>query len=495
MKKFLALLMTLVMAVSFVVTLSVSSSAAEEKWVEETYSLQEVLDAFGTHEAADDFTLSAEPMFGGVWTYEWFDTNSSSFAPMGVYVNRSLSNEGSNNGWANYYSPYKDCLLNQDEPANYCMFMSNGKQMHPGTGAGPVITYIAPASGTISFYAEVFPYSNAADGNLSTNGETKGNHMYLYVNDTKVWPATEEDSLMYGDTHTQEAPMKVDATAFNVNAGDRVRMVMTAHAGNKGGKGCTIASQPVVTWHTTSDGTAIGNPNGNPPTGVLSSDLKADSAKITWTAAKNAAGYNVYLDGKKVNDAPINATEYVITGLEARTMYEFTITTVTTSGRESEPTQPQSFRTKKAADTATSTTSTSTVTTPVSGEGEGSVTDSVTTDVSNVDSITDSNNDVTTESNDASEKTTSKKPTSTKKTTSTMKTTADEAGFPWWIIIVAGVVVLAAVAVVVFFVLKKKPAEEAAVEGEVAEGEAAEGEAAEEAPEASEDAPEAPTEE
>ena len=484
MKKLLALLMTLVMAVSFVVTLSVSSSAATVEWVEETYNMQNVMDAFGTHEVDDEFNLKAEALFGdGMWTYEWFDVNTGEFSPMSAYYDKAQ--EGwSNGGWGTSYVPYADAVWDNGDPACYCLISSNGKTMHPGDGAGPVISYIVPVDGVISFDASIYPYGS---GNTSDSANG-GTSVYVYQNDTRIWPATEDEAKMTYDMYTADAPKEVSVVSFNVKAGDRIRMTVTCSPGTgKGSKGTTVVKLPVVTWHSAS--VPIGNPNGNPPEGIMSKDATANSCKVVWEAAKNAAGYNIYLDGKKVNDSPVTALEYVIEGLEARTLYEFSITTVTTEGKESEKSEPQSFRTKKAATTDDDTsTSTDTGNNNVdTGEQNVVSSNDITTDPNTDDVTTDSNVSENTESNAGTKTTSNKKNTSTSKKTSSKKTTASDNGFPIWIIIViAAVVVLAAAAVVVFFVLKKKPAEEAAIEGEVAE------EAAEEA---SEDAPEAPTEE
>ena len=59
-----------------------------------------------------------------------------------------------------------------------------------------------------------------------------------------------------------------------------------------------------------------------------------DAAVFTWTAnARTLKGYNLYQDGVKINEAPINATEYAVEGLEYNMDgYDFQVSAVYDAG-------------------------------------------------------------------------------------------------------------------------------------------------------------------
>ena len=75
------------------------------------------------------------------------------------------------------------------------------------------------------------------------------------------------------------------------------------------------------------------------PTDVKASDVKKTGATITWTAStdnEEVAGYNVYVNDTKVNDALVATTEYVLTGLTAGTEYTVKVEAVDTNNNVSE---------------------------------------------------------------------------------------------------------------------------------------------------------------
>ncbi|MBO5222605.1 MAG: fibronectin type III domain-containing protein [Clostridia bacterium] len=359
MKKVLVILMTLAMVVSCFAGFAVSSSAAELEYVEESYKYVEAAEAdFGTQEIDDTGAIKGEYTLGTYWTHEWLDVASGVFYPMGAYFTAETG--AGLCSWTNSYSASVDASL-IDQAATYCNIRNNGTAMHPGNGAGSTLTFIAPATGVISFEASVFPYGS---GNTS-DSENGGDSVYLYLNDKKVWPETEEDAVMYYDTASKSDPKVASLSSFEVNAGDKVRFVITCKPGTtRAAKGCTVVDLPVVTYHSAkkADGSAlpVGNPNGEPPVNVLTTDATIEGCKVTWDAAKNAKGYNLYIAGEKVNTELVTETTYTITGLEHKTLYEVTVTTVTNNDKESEPSAPVSFRTKKDPDATITTTTTDT---------------------------------------------------------------------------------------------------------------------------------------
>ncbi len=439
MKKTLALLMSMALILSLVSGFMVSSNAAVA-YVDETYVYQEAMSdyfgnvdgltatgEYGSYESAEGFFFGEDK----VWTLEYLDQTADSdtpvFKPMTAYF--SSAPENPIQSWTNHYTP-NDAAPCEESGLTYCSVASNGKRLHPGTASGPVITFIVPAGGTISYDLTIGAYG---EGNLST-GSAGGDKLELYVNETKVWP-TGDDVVIHYDTYSDSAPYEVSFPSFKVNAGDKVRFAVTTSTGNRGSKGVNLVSLPVVTYHEAE--VSIGDPNGTPPANVVAERVSKDSTdmKVTWDAAKNAAGYNVYIKGendaefKKVNAEPIKECEYVVTGLNGKALYELQVTTIPEANpqNESSPSETQTFLTPKGNDD------------PIT---EGGVVDSVTSD------NTGNNSSDGKPANSGN----NNKPATNKP--------AEKEGFPLWLIFViaGGVVAVAAVVVVVLLVVKKKPA-------------------------------------
>ena len=78
------------------------------------------------------------------------------------------------------------------------------------------------------------------------------------------------------------------------------------------------------------------------PINVKSSEIKHTKALVTWDSVLARAaveGYNVYLDGEKVNATPVKETRYELTGLKVGTKYNVAVTAVNEEGTESEITE------------------------------------------------------------------------------------------------------------------------------------------------------------
>jgi poly(3-hydroxybutyrate) depolymerase len=69
-----------------------------------------------------------------------------------------------------------------------------------------------------------------------------------------------------------------------------------------------------------------------PPANVTVGAVTASSIALSWSAASNASGYNVYRNGSKITASPITATSYAASGLAASTSYNFQISSVGASG-------------------------------------------------------------------------------------------------------------------------------------------------------------------
>jgi hypothetical protein len=326
--------------------------------------------------------------------------------------------------------------------------------MHPGEAAGAVITYTVPASGNISYDFSIFANADTNHPNAYP-GENWGTLIYVFINDEQVYPAANDTSganrIGYHTT-SKLMPLEVSLSAINVKAGDKIRAVAVAYNGFKDATGVYFESTPTITYHSAD--VPVGNPNGTPPTDlVVDVDKKTNDSTVTWTAASDAASYNVYLkksadegDAVKVNTAPVTETTFTLTGLDAETMYEVYVTTVTSAGKESAPSDSYIFKTKKGADAGTSDNT---------DNSAGS------SDVATNDSNAGSNNAGNNNAGNNANNNNNNNANNNKK---------DSSALLWIIIAVAAAVVVAVVVVVVIVLAKKKkPALEAEAAREVAE--------------------------
>lgn len=377
MKKFLAILMTVAMMVSCMVGFALTSSAAPE-WVYESYKFEDVMDDFGTQAVAEDGSLEEELLLGEYWTYEYYDVAEEEFSGMSAYFAESLEAEGWLMGaWSDLYMPgVESAWTGNGDPTWYCAIAEGGKRFHPGTGANPVVTFTAPATGVISYSASVYPYNNY--GTAEGAPETETLYAAVYVNDELVWPEDVDDGRFTGLTASSDSPFMIDVTAFNVTEGDQVRLMLGLAPGNVnfGGAGMYLVDYPVVTYNEAE--VSIGDPNGTPPEGISTSDRTAEGCTVSWSEARNAKGYNIYIDGEKVNSELVTELTYTITGLDPSSTYEVTITTVTNDGKESPASESVPFRTakgEKKTDTSSSDTATGDTSAPAGTDAPAATTD------------------------------------------------------------------------------------------------------------------------
>lgn len=69
-----------------------------------------------------------------------------------------------------------------------------------------------------------------------------------------------------------------------------------------------------------------------PPANLAVSSVTASSIALSWSAASNATGYNVYRNGSKLTATPVTPTSYTASGLAASTSYNFQVSAVGASG-------------------------------------------------------------------------------------------------------------------------------------------------------------------
>lgn len=415
MKKTLALFMTLALMLTCITGFAFNSSAEGEtpEYVEPSYSFELAMQSFGnvdgieqnpewgSYDSEDGF------FFDDVWTFEYWDHDSQVFAPMAAYFRSNQP--GMKPSYGAFYMPYPEVGYSENG-LHWIAIWNKGKYYHPGTTGGPVVTFIVPADGTISYSAA---WSSGGNGNYAT----------LWVNDEMIFPA---DGNLENAVFNNNSPITIEVEAFKVKAGDRVRLRLTTVGGNRSGKGSTLSGQPVVTYIDSA--VSIGNPNGEPPTTVTPSRVGKDTSDtlVTWNEGLKAVSYNLYIkesgtdgDPVKVNDAPITETSYTVTGLKFNTLYQLTVTSLTKEGTESAHSEPAGVKTPKAPKDSDKTSDTSTK---------------------------DTDTSITTNTN-------------TNTNTSTVDNTNPSGGFPWWIVIVAAVVVIIVVILVLVLGKKKKPAE------------------------------------
>ncbi len=436
MKKTLALLMSMALILSVVAGFAVSANAAPLEYVNRTYAMQDYMDEFGTHHTKDNMTpdttyegayIKQEGYTFGdnTWTFEYWepseDGTTGTFKPMTAFFAEAQSG-WVHGGWTNFYTSNAESAWTKNG-MTYCSVRNNGKQLHPGDTAGVVVTYIVPADGVISYDLSIMLYGGE---NRSSTAGKGGDILALYVNTDRIWPAAgQPDCVVYSDTASDAEPFEVSVDSFRVKAGDKVRFMVRTDNGNNGSAGTNLVDFPVVSYSKCV--LPIGDPKGVAPSVIYTDRAGKDTTDtvVTWEAAENAAGYNIYLKGpddadfKKVNEAPITELTYTLTGLKGKTLYDLQITTIPQANpeNESDRSATQTFMTGKGPETEEPTTPT-------------------TTDIPGAPASSD----------------TAVKPSNT-------DNTKEEGGFPIWVIfVIAGVAVLAVVAVVVVVVLKKKPA-------------------------------------
>lgn len=208
----------------------------------EHFSLKDCLHEYGRHAITEDGTLLQAPTFGnGRWIYEWTDPETNVGTPMGAYLEESRI--GSLFGWPVAYVASIQAVY-EDLPTTYAA-IGDMNRIHPGYMTNTAVTFIAPYTGTVSFHASLFSYHT----NNSANDELSGTSAYLYVNETRVWPETEEASIFYYDTSNEDDPFEVAVPSLEVKRGDKVRMIIAPRIGaSYTCKGCRIVDQPSVTY-------------------------------------------------------------------------------------------------------------------------------------------------------------------------------------------------------------------------------------------------------
>ena len=145
----------------------------------------------------------------------------------------------------------------------------------------------------------------------------------VYVDETKV----NTDKLVEG--------LELELTGLTPDTEYTVTVSAVDAAGNESGRSAAFT-------FTTLKNEEPAPEKPSAPTNVKVSEITHTTAIVTWEPAAERAmvpGYNVYLDGKRQNDLPIEGTEYKLTGLKVGTQYNVAVTVVDADGMESDRTE------------------------------------------------------------------------------------------------------------------------------------------------------------
>lgn len=206
----------------------------------------------------------------------------------------------------------------------------------PQTSYSTAMVFRAPKSGTVSF--------NVKDGEpyLRQAGNSGGTvTLSLLVNDTVKQSVTLS-------TSNQKAADWANFDEIELNKGDVIRVTASC---NSNPSRPSVHVTPIITYV---DKAVVDTEAPDAPTAVRTADVTETTAHVAWEAALDnvaTTGYNVYVNGEKVNTELVTATEYDLTGLTPATDYSVEIEAVDAAGNVSEKSEAATFTTAKAADT------------------------------------------------------------------------------------------------------------------------------------------------
>lgn len=333
MKKLFTALLALAMMLSVVAGFAVTASAAPE-YLETEYEYN-VSEEWGNEETKNN------PVFkDGLWMYEWYHEVDQKFGVMEAWFDKTPEGVGST-AQTNFYTAIENSYEEYGMGAGtlddyyYCMVRYSGKGLHPGINVAPVVTFVCPADGKLQYTVKGTPNGKT---NLEEKNST-GNHLYVFLDEELVHEV--EACYYMEDGSTYDVDLILD-----VKEGQKIRYAIGPN-GSRGSKGWDLKEMPCVVYLESS--VPIGDPKGSAPSNIMTTDRTSSGCTVSWDAVDKATGYNVYLNGEKLNDAPITETNFTITGLEPETVYEsLTVSSISAAGVESDQSEPKSFRTKQA---------------------------------------------------------------------------------------------------------------------------------------------------
>ena len=207
----------------------------------------------------------------------------------------------------------------------------------PSTGISTAMAYRVPKDGMVSFHVkDDEPY-------LRQNGNSGGTvTLKLLVNDE------EKQSVILEQSKVQAKDWKA-FDKIEVKRGDYIRV---AAISNGNPTKPSVHVTPIITY-LNEGGTPAPEPTPElkAPVDVKVSEVTETSAKVSWkndaADGKEAAGYNVYVDGTKVNEELIAETTYNVSSLKDGTTYSVEVTAIDADGEESAKSEKVEFTTVK----------------------------------------------------------------------------------------------------------------------------------------------------
>ena len=178
---------------------------------------------------------------------------------------------------------------------------------------------------------------------LRQNGNSGGTvTLKLLVNDE------EKQSVILEQSKVQAKDWKA-FDKIEVKRGDYIRV---AAISNGNPTNPSVHVTPIITY-LNEGGTPAPEPTPElrAPVDVKVSEVTETSAKVSWKNAadgKEAAGYNVYVDGVKLNKELLTEASCGLTNLKAETTYFVEVTAVDAAGNESVKSEKVTFKTLKA---------------------------------------------------------------------------------------------------------------------------------------------------
>lgn len=198
------------------------------------------------------------------------------------------------------------------------------------------MAYRVPKDGIVSFHVkDDEPY-------LRQNGNSGGTvTLKLLVNDE------EKQSVILEQSKVQAKDWKA-FDKIEVKRGDYIRV---AAISNGNPTKPSVHVTPIITY-LNEGGTPAPEPTPElkAPVDVKVSEVTETSAKVSWKNAadgKEATGYNVYVDGTKVNEELIAETTYNVSSLKDGTTYSVEVTAIDADGEESAKSEKVEFTTVK----------------------------------------------------------------------------------------------------------------------------------------------------
>ncbi|MBQ4322505.1 MAG: hypothetical protein IJC19_01050 [Clostridia bacterium] len=304
--------------------MAVLPMSAETESVDRVYSALDMFDSFSKkfYHKADEYFFE-----NGLWTVEYYDRNTQSFAPMAAYYTGGV-HQGVVN-FSNFFTVNEECAT-QNNDYTYCIISRLGR-MHPSVGADAVLTFIAPADGVLSYETVVNAYGSKNSSEYFPN--EYGTELSLWQNDTKIWPTEEDRKIL--SYEMGDVPLVV--TNLTVKKGDRIRLSVGAHNGQYQGKGVNLTSLPFIAYHSAS--VSLKESVQGAPETVWVTDRDGLVPTVTWLAVDNAIGYNIYVGDKKVTQEPIIVERCKLSHV-GETQEDITVTAVGPDGVESPHSAP-----------------------------------------------------------------------------------------------------------------------------------------------------------